>query len=125
MQKTYKNKCVLVQKMDIIKIKEQTRKEVWDLYTLCEHELHNLKVYVDEEIPISKDTFLSMRNIKTNLINHIEEAYNLLKDRNDFSIFMACYNGSEKFIKQKTEQWKIKKDSFNELIKILEEKNDN
>ena len=83
MQKTYKNKCVLVQKMDIIKIKEQTRKEVWDLYTLCEHELHNLKVYVDEEIPISKDTFLSMRNIKTNLINHIEEAYNLLKDRNN------------------------------------------
>ena len=111
MQKTYKNKCVLVQKMDIIKIKEQTRKEVWDLYTLCEHELHNLKVYVDEEIPISKDTFLSMRNIKTNLINFME-----LADKRALSLEQKlicyelyddyCQHGGNSFVHDKWEKLK-------------------
>lgn len=66
--------------MDIIKIKEETRKEVWDLYVECEHEIYALKSFVANEIPISKETFVSMRDVKNSLITHIQEAYNLLKD---------------------------------------------
>ena len=50
--------------MDIIKIKEKTRKEVWDLYVECEHEIYALKSFVANEIPISKETFVSMRDVK-------------------------------------------------------------
>ena len=69
--------------METIKIKEQARKEVWDLYTQCEHELYVLKSFIANEIPISKETFISMRDVKNNLIEHIQEGYNLLKDENN------------------------------------------
>ena len=69
--------------METIKFKEEIRKEVWELYTQCEHELHNLKVYVDQQIAISKETFVGMRTVKNNLIKHIQEAYDLLKDEDN------------------------------------------
>ena len=69
--------------MEIIKIKEQARKEAWELYTQCEHEIYVLKSFVANEIPISKETFISMREVKNSLIGHIQEVYNILKDENN------------------------------------------
>lgn len=85
----------------------------------------HIQEYYDKFVNMCKATADYIKQLRHMHNDDRKEIVNLLKDRNDFSIFMACYNGSEKFIKQKTEQWKIKKDSFNELIKILEEKNDN
>lgn len=69
--------------METIKFKEEVRKKAWDLYTQCEHELHNLKIYVDQPIAVSKETFIGMRTVKNNLIKHIQETYDLLKNEDN------------------------------------------
>lgn len=75
----------------------------------------------DRFVKLCKGFSAHMVYLKCVYSNDRKKIVEFLKNKNNFSIYMACYDGYEKFIKQKTEQWKIKKDSYNELAKILEE----
>lgn len=74
----------------------------------------------DRFVKLGKGFSTHMNWLKSIYSNDRKKIVDFLKNKKEFSMLMACYNGNESFIKQKTEQWKIKKNSYNELIKILE-----